>query len=77
MLWLLKSKAKGQMPCAMGLQQNTQKPYENHDLSWFGGDHGRVSSFFGVGRLVVDIWAHFGDFEALCVGFGVLFGGCG
>ena len=25
MLWLLKSMAKGQMPCAMGLQQNIDK----------------------------------------------------
>ena len=33
------------------------------------------SSFFVTGRLVVDVWSRFGDFGALCVGFGVLFGG--
>ena len=26
---------------------------------------------------MVDVWARFGDFGALCVGFGVLFGGFG
>ena len=26
---------------------------------------------------MVDVWARFGDFGALCVGFVVLFGGCG
>ena len=32
---------------------------------------------FAAGRPVVDVWARFGDFGALCVGFGVLFGGFG
>ena len=39
---------------------------------------GLAFSWFGAaGRLVVDVWARFGDFGALCVGFGVLFGGFG
>ena len=35
------------------------------------------SLFFGAECLVVDIWARVGDFGALRVGFGLLFGGFG
>ena len=36
-----------------------------------------MSSFLGVGRLVVDLVALFVDFGALVVVFGLLFGGFG
>ena len=47
------------MPYAMGPKRNTQKPKENLDFSWSGGDRGRTSEAFfrvfcGVGRVVVD-----------------------
>ena len=37
------------MPYAMGPKQNTQKPKENIDCSWSGGDLGRtLEAFFRV-----------------------------
>ena len=70
------------MPYAMGPKRNTQKPKENIDFSWSGGDRGRTwedffSCFFGFGRVVVDFGARFGDFGAHLGGFGTFFGGFG
>ena len=65
----------------MRFQRNTKKLKENHSFSWFGAAREHASeTFFGELSLLGALWStsgRFGDFGALCVGFGVLFGGFG
>ena len=46
------------MPYAMGFQRNTQKPKENHHISWFCAARGHASeSFFREFSLLGALWA--------------------
>ena len=65
------------MPASL-LSENGYNSENSYAESQKSTAKGLAFSWFGAaGRLVVDVWAGFGDFVALCVGFGVFFGGFG